>query len=138
MPRSCPAPTRPPKRWYGDDGVVLGDLVCVGVVDEDVAVAEEVARGVVEELASRRSSRCARNCGIGEARAEGELLVGHRERAAEGDAGAGEVGLGDASAAVGGERLARVPFGRRRPRAPSQTSLTTIVLRSTTSTTRTT
>ena len=93
------------------DGEVLRGL---RVADEHVAVAEEVARVVVEELrlgdpAGPRELR------VGEARAQRELAVGHGERAAEGDARAGEVGLGDLGAAVGGERpavAARIDVGR--------------------------
>ncbi len=73
------------------------------VVDEDVAVAEEVARGVVEQLGVGDPVR-AQELRIGEASAKRELLVGHGEGAAESDARTGEVRLGHRRAAVRGER----------------------------------
>ena len=84
----------------------------------------------------RRSSSSRRNCGSARLRAQAELLVGDGERAAERDAGAGEVRLGHPGAAVRRERAARCRSEFTSDARPSQTSLTTIVLRSTTSTTR--
>ena len=85
-----------------DDGEVLRDRLR-RIVDEHVAVAEEVLRVVVEEL-RLGGPRRAQEVRVAEARAERELTIGERDRAAERDAGAGEVRLRDVDAAVRGER----------------------------------